>query len=177
MPKDQTLFDLFGELTAAWPNAVQRLPGILNPGLGDPELSVWLAALNNGTSVSKTRFGADAERASVEAQLTFDNAQAAYAGVPDAFPFVIASMPDVEFRIQTLLAPKFVQLFASMSDRGVELVLEGLPVEIRLPAGLVQPVEADPSEVSVGKSSQEGWKASRWCTAGSIRHQSSFISA
>ena len=151
MAKDQTLFDLFGELTAAWPKAVQRLTGILNPGIGDPELSVWLAALNNGTSVANTRFGADAERASIEAQLTFDNAQAGYAGVPDAFPFVIASMPDVEFRIQTLLAPKFVQLFASISDVGVELVLEGLPVEIRLPAGLVQPVEADPTEVSIGK--------------------------
>lgn len=150
MPKAQTLFDIFGELTARWPSAVQRLPGIVNPGIGDPELAVWLAALNNGTGVTNTRFGALEGRVSVEAQLTFDNAQAGYAGVPDAFPFVIASMPDVEFRIQTLLTPKYAQLFATLSETGVEVVLEGVPVEIRLPAGLVQPVEADPAEVEVG---------------------------
>jgi hypothetical protein len=151
MASEQRLFDLFGELTAGWPAAVQRLPGIVNPGVSDPELSVWLAALNSGTAVKNTRFGADSDRASVEAQLTFDNAQAAYAGKPDAFPFVIASMPDVEFRIQTVITPKFVQFFASLSNTGVEVVLEGLPVEILLPNGLIQPVEADPDEVPVGK--------------------------
>lgn len=150
MPKAQTLFDIFGEFTERWPSAIQREPGILNPGISDPEIAAWLAALNNGTGVSNTRFGAIDGRVSVEAQLTFDNAQASYAGSPDAFPFVIASMPDVEFRIQTLLTPKFAQLFATLSDTGVEVVLEGLPVEIRLPAGLVQPVEADPAEVEVG---------------------------
>ena len=49
-------------------------------------------------------------------------------------------MPDVEFRIQPFPdAGLEVRMFASAGDSGFELVLEGLPVEIRLPAGLVQP--------------------------------------
>jgi hypothetical protein len=150
MASEAKLFDLFGEFTARWPSAVQRLVGVLGPGSDDPNLAVWLAALNSGTQVKNARVGAASDRVALEAQLTFDNAQATYAGVPDAFPFVLASMPDVEFRIQTLVAPKFVQFFASASDRGVELVLEGLPVEIRLPSGLIQPPDLDPAEVSVG---------------------------
>lgn len=150
MASDPRLFDLFGEFTARWPRAVQSLVGILGPGSSDPNLAVWLAALNNATGVKDVRTGAAGDRVSVEARLTFDNALAAYAGSPGAFPFVIASMPDVEFRIQTLVAPKFIQLFASVSDRGVELVLEGLPVEIRLPAGLVLPLEGEPDEFETG---------------------------
>jgi hypothetical protein len=67
---------------------------------------------------------------------TFDNAQAGYAGVPDAF-LAIASMPDVESRIQTLLPPKFaaVRVAVRRGRRGQPKA----SVEIRLPAGLVQP--------------------------------------
>lgn len=150
MATDPTLFDLFGEFTSRWPRAVQRLVGILGPGSSDPDLAVWLAALNNGTSVSNLRTGAAGDRVSVEARLNFDNAQAAYAGSPGAWPFVLASMPDVEFRVQTLPPPRFIQLFASVSERGTELVLEGLPVEIRLPAGLIQPPGGGPAEVETG---------------------------
>lgn len=145
------LFEIFRDFTSRWPSAVQRLVGILGPGSSDPDLGVWLAALNNGTQVKDARVGVAGDRAALEAQLTFDNAQATYAGMPDAaFPFVIASMPDVEFRIQTVVSPKFIQFFASVSERGVELVVEGLPVEIRLPIGLIQPPESGPSVVQEG---------------------------
>lgn len=150
MASEQTLFDLFGEFTSAWPSAVQRLVGILGPGSGDPDLSVWLAALNNGTEIQNSRFGAGAGRVSVEAQLTFDNAQATYAGKPNGFPFVFASMPDVEFRIQTVISPKVIQLIASVSEGKAEVVVEGLPVEILLPIGLVQPPQTSPAEVTQG---------------------------
>jgi hypothetical protein len=150
MASEQKLFDLFGEFTSVWPSAIQRLVGILGPGSSDPDLSTWLAALNNGTQIKNSRVGAGADRVSIEAQLTFDNAQATYVGVPDGFPFVFASMPDVEFRIRTVIGPKFIQLFASVSEGKAEVVIEGLPVEIRLPIGLIQPPEASPAEVTEG---------------------------
>jgi hypothetical protein len=148
MASEQKLFDLFGEFTSVWPSAVQRLVGILGPGSGDPDLSVWLAALNSGTQIKNSRVGAGSDRVSVAAELTFDNAQATYAGKPDGFPFVFASMPDVEFRIQTVNSPKTIQLFAAVSEGKAEVVIEGLPVEILLPIGLIQPPATSPAEVT-----------------------------
>ncbi len=152
MVTEQKLFDLFGDFTSLWPSTIQRVTGILGPG-SSSDLTAWLAALNNGTQIKNTRTGMANGRVSVEAQLTFDNAQATYSGKPDGFPFVVASMPDVEFRIQSLIWPKFIGLFASASEGKAEVVLEGLPVEIRLPAGLVEPSAADPFEVTVGSFS------------------------
>jgi hypothetical protein len=138
MPIPVTLFDLFGEFTSLWPlSVIQRMVGILGPGSSDPDLRTWLAALNNSAIVTDVRTGADADRVSVEAKLQFDNG---LAGFPAGFPLVLSSMPDVEFRVQTITDPgKFFQLFVSVAESGVELVLEGLPVEIRLPPGLIQP--------------------------------------
>ena len=62
MASEQKLFDLFGEFTSVWPSAVQRLVGILGPGSGDPDLSVWLAALNSGTQIKNSRVGAGSDR-------------------------------------------------------------------------------------------------------------------
>src|SRR5204862_4646512 len=101
-----------------------------------PDLSTWLGALNNAVDLSDVRTGAGADRVAVEAKLTVIGS-AAY---PQGFPFVLGSMPDVEFRIQSATAlENKVQLFASRSDRGMEFVLERLPVEIRLPSGLIAP--------------------------------------
>lgn len=135
-----TLFDLFGETTiagvaAVWPQRVQPTTGVIATW-PPPSLSAWLAALNNAVTLSDVRTGADGNRVSVEAKL----AMAGSAAYPDGFPFVISSMPDVEFRIQPATTlNNTIQLFASMTDRGIELVLERLPVEIRLPAGLIDP--------------------------------------
>ena len=113
-----TLFDLFGDFTSSWPiSVIQRMVGVLGQGSADPDLDTWLGALNNGAIVTDTRTGANADRVSVEAKLQFDNALAAF---PEGFPFVISSMPDVEFRIQTIKeAGTFIQLFASSSPSGV----------------------------------------------------------
>jgi len=134
------LFDLFGEpdaatVAAVWSQRVQSTTGFS----GDwppPDLVDWLAALNNAVVVSNVRTGADDDRVSVEATLTMPGSVA----YPEGFPFVLASMPDVEFRIRPATAiENQIQLFASMSDSGVEFVLERLPVEIRLPIGLIEP--------------------------------------
>lgn len=140
MTTSLTLFDLFGESTiagvaGAWPQRVQPETGF-EASWPPPSLSAWLGALNNAIVVSDVRTGANGDRVAVEAKLAMPGS-AAY---PDGFPFVIGSMPDVEFRIQPATAGEnLIQLFASMSDRGIELVLERVPVEIRLPAGLIDP--------------------------------------
>jgi hypothetical protein len=136
------LFDLFGEPTAAavaavWSQRVQPTTGF--PGTGTPpDLTAWLAALNQALGILDVRTGADGDRVTAEANLTF-HGSAAY---PEGFPFVLAAMPDVEFRILDPAAPPDqqhpIRAFASVSDSGVELVLEQLPVEIRLPSGLVE---------------------------------------
>jgi hypothetical protein len=136
-----TLFGLFGDFTSNWPTrVVQEDVGIVNP-LGQPaNPGTWLAALNAVVTVGEVRFGALDGRAAVQAELRM----AAPSTYSEGWPFVLAAMPDVEFRIQAVSgADRFVSLFGAVSDRGVEIVLERLPVEIRLPTGLVAPRDAD----------------------------------
>jgi hypothetical protein len=154
-PKPETLFDLFEDFTASWPSTVVRE----NTGhqvSGPPSPAVWLAALNNSVRVQNVRTGALEDRVAVEAELTVDPGTG-FLSYPDGWPFVIVSMPDVELRIRPYSSSgRFVRLFASIGDGGVELLLEQLPVEIRLPAELVEPhpdVPGGPTgtvEVSVG---------------------------
>jgi hypothetical protein len=136
-PRPQTLFDLFGDFTSVWPSqAVRQHTG--DPH-GDPESpQTWLAALNDSVLLSDIRTGASDTRVAVQAALTVG--PQGFLGYSDGWPFVLVSMPDVEIRILPFTLPgRSVNLFASAGDDGAELVLEGLPVEIRLPAGLVEP--------------------------------------
>ena len=135
-PTAQTLFGLFGDPTESWPSdAVRQHTGHQEAG-DPPSPAAWLGALENSVRVQTVRGGALADRVSVEAELTVD--PAGFLGHPDGWPFVIVSMPDVEFRIKPYAqSGRSTRLFASVRDAGFELVLEGLPVEIRLPPGLV----------------------------------------
>ena len=142
-PARETLFDLFGDFTGAWPSGlVRERPG--HPIGGPPSPAVWLAALNNSVRVQNVRTGALADRVAVEAELTVDPG-AGFLSYSEGWPFVIVSMPDVELRIRPYGASgRFARLFASVGDSGVELLLEQLPVEIRLPAELVEPHPDEP---------------------------------
>lgn len=136
----QSLFDLFGDPGALWPaDRVHEHPG---HEAGDPSsVAAWLGRLNVAVAVRNVRTGAGPDRVSVEADLNATT----FAGDPEGWPFVIASMPDVEFRIKPFTASgPAAKLFASAGDSGFELVLEALPVEIRLPAGLIAPHPDEP---------------------------------
>ena len=158
-PVPLTLFELFGrDPSDVWPSAaVRQHTG--DPVDGPPDPSAWLGALNNSVKVANVRTGALGDRVAVEADLTVDPL-AGFLGYPEGWPFVIASLVDVEFRIQPYAAPtqpeKATKLFASAGDNGFELVLEGLPVEIRLPAGLVQPHPDDEGDPSGGLVVERG---------------------
>ena len=150
-PGPPTLFTLFGDFTAAWPaSAVGPETGVVVGG-NPVAVLTWLAALNNSVRVANVRTGvgdvqpthartdAGEVRVAVQAELSVDPA-VGFLGYTTGWPFVIMSMPDVEFRIQPFTdATHAVNLFASAGDDGIELVLEGVPVEIRLPAGLLEP--------------------------------------
>jgi hypothetical protein len=136
----QRLFELFGDPGAVWP--ADRVHEHTGHDTGDPSpVAVWLGRLNAAVTVRNVRTGARSGRVAVEADL---NAQT-FAGDPEGWPFVIASMPDVEFRIKPYAnSVPACKLFASVGDSGFELVLEGLPVEIRLPSGLIGPHPDEP---------------------------------
>jgi hypothetical protein len=151
-PAPLTLFELFGNPTTRWPSdAVRQHTG--HPGTGTPDPGTWLEALDKSVRVQNVRTGALGDRVSVEAELTVDPS-AGFHGYPEGWPFVIASLVDVEFRIRPYPPPpqpaRATKLFASVGDSGFELVLEGLPVEIRLPTGLVEPHPDDEGDPSGG---------------------------
>jgi hypothetical protein len=144
-PARETLFDLFTDFTSAWPSGLVR-EHTGHPIGGPPSPAVWLAALNNSVRVQNVRTGALGDRVAIEAEVTVDPL-AGFLTYPQGWPFVIVSMPDVEFRIRPYGASgRFARLFASVGDTGFELVLEQLPVEIRLPAELVEPHPDVPSD-------------------------------
>jgi len=136
-PTPQTLFGLFGDPTNLWPtDAVREQTG--HTVGGDPaDPSAWLGALNNSVQVENVRPGADAHRVSVEAELTV-GLGAGFLGYPQGWPFVLVSMPDVEFRIQAYAqSGRSAKLFASVGDNGCELVLEGLVTNLPLHRALL----------------------------------------
>ncbi|MED7924381.1 hypothetical protein SMD20_09070 [Nonomuraea sp. LP-02] len=138
MPRPTRLFDLFGDFTGDWPlSVVQYFAGLHAPGSTTPDPGSWLRSLNQGVRLVDVHAGVSGDRATVEAAALLDLGQTGYLG---GFPFVIASMPDVEFRIQEVISPAAaVRVYVSAADDGTEVLLEGLPVEIRLPVGLVSP--------------------------------------
>ncbi|WP_159441669.1 hypothetical protein [Roseivivax lentus] len=107
----------------------------------DADYLSWLAFLDMAVSVEDVRFGADANGVGVEATLTANMEQGAFS---DGFPFAIFTLSDVQFRILNISSSQPVRLIARLTDAGPEVLLEGLPVEIGLPEGLVIP--PDPEE-------------------------------
>lgn len=131
------LFDLFGELTTVWPSS------IVGPGGGtpNPQLASWIADLNDIVTVSDIRTGvlpgATGNRASLAARLAFAPGNLGYV---DGFPFGLSALSKVAFKLQPLSDPdNLASLFASVTDTGAEVVLEGIPLEIILPGDLLLP--------------------------------------
>ena len=67
---------------------------------------------------------------------------------PNPQPLVLRQLPDIAFVLQPNIADKPARLFITQSDAGVELVVEGLPVEIILPNGLLMPLRSEADELA-----------------------------
>ena len=128
-----TLFTLFGDFTASWPRKfIGPEPGF-DPT--SPDYSTWLTALSESTMLADVRSAATGGRIAVEAKAAIIN-NAVY---PTGIPFVLAAMPDIEFRIQSVSIDKPVHIFVSQEDAGITAVIEGLPVEAQAVLLLWQP--------------------------------------
>lgn len=155
MAETATLFGLFGDFRPAWPRArFRQLTGV-GPA---PDPDSWLASINDAIRLKNIRTNADGERVVLEARYWVDLLAG---GFPDGIPMVFSSMPDVEIRILGVNESKAGWLFVTRSDAGVELLIEGLPVEILLPPGLLALHPDDesatpPHEKSVGGFSGGG---------------------
>jgi hypothetical protein len=132
MADQASLFSIFGDFRPSWP---RPLLGPTSYTVGpDPDFDAWLGHVNDGIRLKDITTNAAADRVVMQARYWVDPAAAAY---PDGVPFVISTMPDVEFRVLALQETKASYLFVTQSDAGIELQIEGLPVEIRLPPGML----------------------------------------
>lgn len=65
---------------------------------------------------------------------------------PDPVPVVLRQLPDFGFTLLPNSSGAPARLFVTQSDDGVEVVVEGLPVEIALPNGLLGPLRSEADE-------------------------------
>jgi hypothetical protein len=142
-----TLFDLLGiadgtDLDAAverWPvHLVQGGPGAREqPDLTEARL--LLQFLQGALTFRNVRPGADPDRVGLTAELLVGTA-------PNPLPLVLAAMPDVEFRLPPN-GGEPARVTVTAGDLGTELLIEALAVEIRFPAGLLEPLPPPGSDV------------------------------
>ena len=147
MSEPLTLLRLIGatsisDAAARWPRGA-FLPGLgISAGGEDAaEYEPLLAYLNSVLSFAAVRPGSAADRVGVAAEVVI-------APHPNPQPLVLRQLPDIAFMLQPNLADRPARLFATRSDAGVEVVVEGVPVEIILPNGLLMPLRSEADELA-----------------------------
>ncbi|HEX6865048.1 MAG TPA: hypothetical protein VF414_19615, partial [Thermoanaerobaculia bacterium] len=141
-------FQLLGVSSASaaanrWPrNRVQGEVGALGANPDPADFHDLMTYLNEVLSFRNILPGAAVDpagigpkRVGLSAEVVIDNQ--AVATVP---PLVLHQMPDVAFHLIDTAPGKPARLFITQSDAGVEAILEGLPVEIRIPSDLLGPL-------------------------------------
>lgn len=130
------LFDLFPNLTTAWPgDRIRFETGDFVVGPDQAIIGARLAELNNIIDVLDPHFGAEGG-VGMEARLRVDNSLSADL---EPFLFALKAMPRVGFRLLNTDPIELPRLLVVQQDDGVEIVIEGLPVQIELPTGFVSP--------------------------------------
>jgi len=130
--------DLAGAI-AAWPvGFVQATIGWnaqTDPG-PDPDLNALVTQLQTLLTFQSVHPGATADRVGLSAELRVGLVS------PGIF---LTSMPDVEFRLLASGGAP-ARVYVTRGDTGVELVVEALAVEIRLPRRLIMPMPPAPGD-------------------------------
>jgi len=131
-----------GTAARRWPRSV-FLPGLgLVAGGDDVEDYVPLVGyLDEVLRFVAVRPGAAADRVGLVAEVVIEEH-------PAPPPLVLRQLPDVGFVLLPNPSERPARLFVTQADTGVEVVVEGLPVEIRLPNGLLTPLRSEQDEAS-----------------------------
>lgn len=147
MSQSLTLLTLIGAKSVSdaaerWPRDA-FLPGLGLVAGGDDAANYepLLSYLNSVLSFAAVRPGSAADRVGMAAEVVI-------APHPNPQPLVLRQLPDVAFVLQPNIADRPARLFATCSDGGVEVVVEGLPVEVILPNGLLMPLRSEAEEAT-----------------------------
>lgn len=118
---------------AIWPaRRIHFLPGDFDTSASVDTLMEYLQNTLVFKSISP---GATADMVGFYAEVAVKNLAA-----PPPVPLVIRTMPDVSFFLQDTGDNKPARCYVTKSDTGMEIIVEALPVEIRLPGGLLEPL-------------------------------------
>jgi hypothetical protein len=136
-----TLFDLFGVAGLAQPATAAagkwpafRVKSVLDVG-PDPDPTDLMEYLQSVLAFRAVRPAASGERTGLTADVVVSHV--GFAG--PRRPLVLAQLPNIAFVLEDTGTDKPARLFVTKSDTGVELVVEALPVEIRVPSDLLRP--------------------------------------
>jgi hypothetical protein len=148
VPKRLTLLGVLGvadadEAAVRWPRDT-FLPGLgLSATFDDPDDYVpVLEYLDTVLTFVNARPGAAGDDSGSVGLV----AEVLIAQHPAPEPLVLRQLPDFGFVLRANTAAKPARVFATQSDAGVEVVVEGLPVEIQLPHGLLGPLRSEQEE-------------------------------
>ncbi|WP_327085605.1 hypothetical protein OIE66_25020 [Nonomuraea sp. NBC_01738] len=127
------------EAARRWPRSA-FLPG-LGMSIGGPsDYEPLLSYLDQVLFFHSVRPGSAADRVGLVAEMVIEPH-------PAPLPLVLRELPDLAFVLRPNAADTPARVFVTQSDTGVEVVVEGLPVEIRLPQGLVTPLRPEEEEL------------------------------
>jgi len=79
--------------------------------------------------------GADNDRVGITSEVIVSNPPA-----PLIRPLVLTQMPDIAFYLNNTPIDKPARLFATRASTGIEIIIEGMPIEIQIPSGLLGPL-------------------------------------
>ena len=140
-----TFFDILGiDRTLNYLQKVERAASIwpsrkVHFLLGDIEVTEPVDALmqylQDTLSFKSINPGATPDTVGFYAEIEINNPAA-----PPPVPLVIRTMPDVAFFLKDTGDGRPARCYATKTANGIELVIEALPVEIRLPGGLLEPI-------------------------------------
>lgn len=132
---DRTLDNLekIERASGAWPSRkVHFLLGDIDTSEPVGPLMQYLQDAISFKSISP---GATANTVGFYAEIEVNNPPA-----PPTVPLVIRTMPDVAFFLQDTGDGRPARCYVTKTNAGTEIVIEALPVEIRLPGGLLEPI-------------------------------------
>lgn len=137
----------------SWPrNRVQDVLGVTNTS--PSSFLALMQYLQGSLQIRNVVPGAAVDPAGVGPKRVGLHAEVEVRNTGAPRPLVLRQMPDVSFHLIDTALGKPARLFVTRSTAGVEVVLEGLPVEIKIPSDLLGPLPTPEQEATPPPSGQ-----------------------